>query len=278
LQEEVRIRSTARFAKRELIEEQTRRKLELIGIRVPAPKPKVKDEFERKDSSGWSFKDLMCTLLETLFQLTRKDLSTLSGLDWLNDEVINFYLQLVCQRSTEVKGLPKAYAFNTFFYANISSKGYASVKRWTRKVDIFAHDVLLVPVHLSVHWCMAVVDLAEKRIDYYDSLLGRNKKCLEDLKLVSLRCFVCYFCIAPSCRKYLYDECKDKKKEVFDFDGWEFNLRADIPRQMNGSDCGVFACKFAEFASRRAPIVFTQEHMPYYRQRMLYELITKKLL
>ncbi|KIH51212.1 hypothetical protein ANCDUO_18704 [Ancylostoma duodenale] len=89
-------------------------------------------------------------------KLTRKDLSTLSGLDWLNDEVINFYLQLVCQRSTEAKDLPKAYAFNTFFYANISTKGYASVKRWTRKVDIFAHDVLLVPVHLSVHWCMAV--------------------------------------------------------------------------------------------------------------------------
>lgn len=269
LQEEVRIRSTARFAKRELIEEQTRRKLELIGIRVPAPKPKVKDEFEPLPDEALELCDRVWNkrlppseeFSEGFgIKLTRKDLSTLSGLDWLNDEVINFYLQLVCQRSTEVKGLPKAYAFNTFFYANISSKGYASVKRWTRKVDIFAHDVLLVPVHLSVHWCMAVVDLAEKRIDYYDSLLGRNKKCLEDLK------------------KYLYDECKDKKKEVFDFDGWEFNLRADIPRQMNGSDCGVFACKFAEFASRRAPIVFTQEHMPYYRQRMLYELITKKLL
>ncbi|KJH52850.1 hypothetical protein DICVIV_00895 [Dictyocaulus viviparus] len=47
---------------------------------------------------------------------------------------------------------------------------------------------------------------------------------------------------------------------------------------MNGSDCGVFACKFAEFASRRAPIVFTQQHMPYYRQRMVYELVEQKLL
>ncbi|KAE9416892.1 hypothetical protein Angca_009064, partial [Angiostrongylus cantonensis] len=192
--------------------------------------------------------------------LTRKDLSTLSGLDWLNDEVINFYLQLVCQRSMDAKNLPKVYAFNTFFYASISTKGYASVKRWTRKVDIFAYDILLVPIHLSVHWCVAVIDLAERRIDYYDSLLGRNQKCLDLLK------------------NYLIEECKDKKNQIFDFKGWQFNLRTDIPRQMNGSDCGVFLCKFAEFASRRAPIVFTQQHMPYYRRRMLYELVKKKLL
>nr|CDJ87010.1 U box and Pre-mRNA-splicing factor 19 and WD40 repeat and Peptidase C48 domain containing protein [Haemonchus contortus] len=269
LQEEVRIRGLARIATREQIEEQARRRLELIGIRPPAPKPKLKDEFPQLSDEALS----LCHLVwdkrlpqsEEFSQgfgikLTRKDLSTLSGLDWLNDEVINFYLQLVCQRSTETKGLPKVYAFNTFFYANISSKGYASVKRWTRKVDIFAHDLLLVPVHLNVHWCMAVIDLADKRIDYYDSLLGKNQKCLEHLK------------------NYLVEECSDKKKQNFDLDGWKFILRTDIPRQMNGSDCGVFACKFAEFASRRAPIVFTQEHMPYYRQRMLYELVMKKLL
>ena len=28
---------------------------------------------------------------------------------------------------------------------------------------------------------------------------------------------------------------------------------------MNGSDCGMFACKFAEYLSRRARISFTQE-------------------
>ena len=32
----------------------------------------------------------------------------------------------------------------------------------------------------------------------------------------------------------------------------------DIPLQMNGSDCGVFATHFADFASRRADILFNQ--------------------
>ena len=32
----------------------------------------------------------------------------------------------------------------------------------------------------------------------------------------------------------------------------------DIPQQMNGSDCGMFACKFAEYITREAEINFTQ--------------------
>ena len=32
----------------------------------------------------------------------------------------------------------------------------------------------------------------------------------------------------------------------------------DIPQQMNGSDCGVFSCKYAEYLSRDAPFTFSQ--------------------
>ena len=32
----------------------------------------------------------------------------------------------------------------------------------------------------------------------------------------------------------------------------------DIPHQMNGSDCGMFACKFAEYVARNARITFSQ--------------------
>ncbi|KAJ1346950.1 hypothetical protein KIN20_001885 [Parelaphostrongylus tenuis] len=267
LQEEVRIRNLARHGRREDIQEQTRRRLELVGIRPPAPKPRIKDEFPPLSDEAlalcrriWDRRLAESEELSVGFdiKLTRKDLLTLSDLDWLNDEVINFYLQLICQRSSEAKNLPKVYAFNTFFYTCMSTKGYASVRRWTRKIDIFAYDIILVPVHRNIHWCLAVIDFLEKRIDYYDSLLGRNQECLDILK------------------NYLNEEYKDKKKQIFDFKRWNFNLRTDIPRQMNGSDCGVYLCKFAEFVSRRAPIVFTQEHMPYYRQRMVYELVRKK--
>ena len=40
----------------------------------------------------------------------------------------------------------KVYAFNTFFYPKLTDTGYDSVKRWTKQVDIFAHDLVIVPV------------------------------------------------------------------------------------------------------------------------------------
>uniref|UniRef100_A0A0K0D8A9 ULP_PROTEASE domain-containing protein n=1 Tax=Angiostrongylus cantonensis TaxID=6313 RepID=A0A0K0D8A9_ANGCA len=139
--------------------------------------------------------------------LTRADFSTLSDGEWVNDQIINFYLQLICQRSADLKVLPKVFALSTFFYLNVSTKCSDSIKRWTRNIDIFAYDLLLVPIHLEIHWCLAIVDLAQKQIDSYNSLLGGNAKCLDYLK------------------NYLVEECEDKKKETFGFGGWNFCWR-----------------------------------------------------
>jgi sentrin-specific protease 1 len=51
---------------------------------------------------------------------------------------------------------PKVHAFNTFFYPKLMKTGHASVRRWTKKVDLFAMDIVLIPVHLGMHWCLAV--------------------------------------------------------------------------------------------------------------------------
>ena len=47
---------------------------------------------------------------------------------------------------------------------------------------------------------------------------------------------------------------------------------------MNGSDCGMFTCKFAEYISRRARLTFSQADMPYFRQRMVHEIVKDTLL
>ncbi|XP_037226675.1 sentrin-specific protease 1 isoform X3 [Falco rusticolus] len=88
--------------------------------------------------------------------ITRKDIQTLNNLNWLNDEIINFYMNLLMERSKE-KGLPAVHAFNTFFFTKLKMAGYQAVKRWTKKVDIFSVDLLLVPIHLGVHWCLATL-------------------------------------------------------------------------------------------------------------------------
>ena len=94
--------------------------------------------------------------------ISRKDIDTLQGLNWLNDNVINFYLSMIVKRSKENDSWPNVYATNTFFYPKIMQQGHSAVKRWTRKVDIFDHGLMLVPVHLGMHWCLATVDFEKK--------------------------------------------------------------------------------------------------------------------
>lgn len=192
-------------------------------------------------------------------RITGHDLRTLNGKEWLNDEVINFYVNLIQERSKDSK-LPSVYAFSTFFYPKLMSSGHSALRRWTKKIDIFAHDLIIVPVHLGFHWCMATIDFRDKCVRYYDSMLGYNMKCLD--KLV----------------EYLIAEHKDKKKAEYDAANWRKLVLKDIPKQLNGSDCGVFACTFAEFVSRNAKILFTQEHMPYIRRKMCCEIMGGRLI
>uniref|UniRef100_A0AC34R3D4 Ubiquitin-like protease family profile domain-containing protein n=1 Tax=Panagrolaimus sp. JU765 TaxID=591449 RepID=A0AC34R3D4_9BILA len=263
-----------------------------------------------------------------IVKIHRKDLLTLSGLDWLNDEIINFYLDLVCKRSKSDPDLPKVYAFQTFFYTTLCQRGYGDVKRWTKKVDVFSYDIWLVPVHLQVHWCMAVVDLQNKTIEYYDSMLGKNSvyafqtffyttlcqrgyggvkrwtKKVDvfsyDIWLVPVHLQV-HWCMAvvdlqnktieyydsmlgknsvvfELLTEYLSSESMDKRKQPLNTNDWKLIRKCDIPTQQNGSDCGMFSCKFGEYASRRAEIDFSQKNMPYFRQRMVYEICQQQLM
>lgn len=191
--------------------------------------------------------------------ITTEDIRTLAGLTWLNDNVINFYMNMIAERGKS-KDFPKAYAFNTFFYPKLIKEGPSSLRRWTRRVDLFAHDIVAIPIHLQVHWCMAIVDFRNKSIRYYDSMGGANNKCLEALA------------------HYLKCEHKDKKGSDFDMSGWQKECVDDIPQQMNGSDCGVFSCTFAEFLTRDAKLTFRQEDMPYLRRKMVYEIKTGQLM
>ena len=65
-----------------------------------------------------------------------------------------------------------------------SAEGYCftNVRRWTRKFDLLAFDKVLVPIHLGVHWVLAVINLRDKRFEYYDSMLG------DGLSLPAPRC------------------------------------------------------------------------------------------
>lgn len=197
---------------------------------------------------------------------------------WLNDKIINAYLELICARSGV--GLPRVHAMNTHFLTALSRNGeynHNNVHDWTDAIDIFAFDLVLVPVHLHNHWCMSIIYMKEKTVKYYDSMGGSGDGVLTNLL------------------NYLKDEHRCKFGIELDSD-WNMLCvdASTIPQQDNEHDCGVFACMYAEFVTRNYKpnhrgirtrnqtlnrSSFSQNDMEYFRKKMAYELcVSQKLL
>jgi Ulp1 family protease len=84
------------------------------------------------------------------------DLERLDDGEFLNDNLIEFYLKFLVERERGEHNLKddQVYFFSTHFYSALTAtapgkKGlnYEAVKRWTGKDDIFSHDFLVVPVN-----------------------------------------------------------------------------------------------------------------------------------
>ena len=194
-------------------------------------------------------------------QVTRADLQTLEDGRWLNDEVINFYLNLVVERNQR-QGYPALHLFSTFFYQKLKQGGYSSVKRWTRGVNIFEKEVILLPIHQKVHWSLVVIDMRKQNIVYLDSM-GQTGRAICDTIF-----------------EYLKQESKSRRNIELDPLQWKrYSMTPqEIPQQLNGSDCGVFACKYADYIARDQPVTFTQQDMPLFRKRMVWEILHSHLL
>ena len=113
-------------------------------------------------------------------QVSDRDLWRLKPGQWLNDEIINFYGQLIMERSIQAVQAKEndrgkildAYYMSSFFWTKLQS-GYEKgrLAKWTKKVDIFSKDIVLLPVnHGNSHWTSAAINFKQKRFESYDSM------------------------------------------------------------------------------------------------------------
>ncbi|KFO83687.1 Sentrin-specific protease 5, partial [Buceros rhinoceros silvestris] len=186
--------------------------------------------------------------------LDMDDLATLEGQNWLNDQIINMYGELVMDAVPE-----KVHFFNSFFHRQLVTKGYNGVKRWTKKVDLFKKTLLLIPIHLEVHWSLITVNIPNRVISFYDSQGIHFKFCVENI------------------RKYLLTEAKEKNRPEF-LQGWQTAVTKCIPQQKNDSDCGVFVLQYCKCLALDQPFQFSQEDMPRVRKRIYKELCERQLI
>ncbi|KAF8084590.1 hypothetical protein N665_0711s0019 [Sinapis alba] len=213
--------------------------------------------------SGRNRRKVLVSHESSNIDITGEILQCLTPSAWLNDEVINVYLELLKERETrEPKNYLKCHFFNTFFYKKLlSDSGYnfKAVRRWTtqRKLGyaLIDCDMIFVPIHRGVHWTLAVINNRDRKLLYLDSLNGVDSKILNALA------------------KYLGDEAKEKSGKDIDVSSWEMEFVEGIPQQQNGYDCGMFMLKYIDFFSRGLGLCFSQEHMPYFRLRTAKEIL-----
>ncbi|KAJ3776202.1 hypothetical protein FB446DRAFT_785361 [Lentinula raphanica] len=119
-----------------------------------------------------------------LINISFYDFSSLGVGRWLNDEIINYFVNKWCIQSKKVLGFSTFFASRCLFEENTScleaKKWFTEddekrVLSWVRarqrflKLEVW--DAVFIPIHENAsHWYSAYIDFRLKRIEIYDSL------------------------------------------------------------------------------------------------------------
>jgi len=202
-----------------------------------------------------------------LIPVTRHNLLTLCDGQWLDDEIINHFLELTVMKLRAV-GVCDVHIFSTLFYAKLTHReyNYSGVQRWTPKHnspegDIFNKRMVIFPIHIhGDHWVLAVLYVSILTIHYYDSLSDS-----------------CDANVCNNLRQWVGDEMYDKRGVRLDTTSDCIRvIKAPGPRQTNGHDCGMFTVLTASRLAASSSLEDLQQvRIPGMRMLMACELATR---
>lgn len=190
------------------------------------------------------------------------DLKTLSRRQWLNDNVIDLYLNLVVERATAAQ-VSKSFPFSTHFFSKLETDGYKGVMRWAKRkgINVTELDYVFVPINYhGSHWCLAVINNKDKKFQHYDSMSSSGLRALKILKDYMVQ-------EASRVNGIGIEVCQKI------YDGYEFEMKCACPQQMNGYDCGVFTCKNVERLSLNKQLNYSQDDMVKLRNLMAFDIL-----
>lgn len=94
---------------------------------------------------------------------------------YLNDVIIDFYLKYLLTELLTDNERNRTHVFSTFFYKRLttmttnrrnndkdpkmsaSQKRHARVKNWTKSVNLFEKDFIIIPINEQSHWFLAII-------------------------------------------------------------------------------------------------------------------------
>ncbi len=199
-----------------------------------------------------------------------EDLFRLRGPEYLNDTLIDFYLQYLRNEAYPVRA-QKVHMFSSFFYRKLAQRRkreapraegvsfgqelHQRVSKWTQDVDIFTKDFLFIPINKSEHWILAVV--CHPRRAFWagagaeDGAAGEQEGRGGPCILIFDSLGGCHNHSAKLIGDYLTWEWRSKPRGAGEVTERVEKFKAPIlhpsvPIQTNTSDCGLFVLHYAE--------------------------------
>ncbi|XP_033172634.1 ubiquitin-like-specific protease 2 [Drosophila mauritiana] len=198
--------------------------------------------------------------------ITIKDYMCLKEGSFLNDIIIDFYLRWLKNNIVPEGQRDRTHIFSTFFHMRLTTetspnntkepvakRRHERVKKWTRTVNIFEKDFIIIPFNEKSHWILAIIcfpnlktsvvnhdvqtpgeDIPIKQplILIFDSLEGNSRD--RDIAIL---------------HDYLNFEYKAKypkeRARIFNGDNMP-GLIVEVPQQENLTDCGLYLLQYAE--------------------------------
>ncbi|KAF9608671.1 hypothetical protein IFM89_010455 [Coptis chinensis] len=170
--------------------------------------------------------------------------------------------------------------FNSFFFRKLAdldkdpssaSEGRAAflrVRKWTRKVNLFEKDYVVIPVNFNLHWSLIVICHPGEVATSKDNEVHESRKVPCILHMDSIK--GSHKGLKNLVQSYLWEEWKERQPESSEEVSSNFlNLRfvplevlvylrniCTLPQQENSFDCGLFLLHYVELFLEEAPVNF----------------------
>ncbi|CAB3375643.1 Hypothetical predicted protein [Cloeon dipterum] len=186
------------------------------------------------------------------FPFSQMDIESLAPQAWLNDSIINFYLQYLVDHAADVTR-KQVYLFSTYFYPRLTSDIKKSIENkcgcvrpWKSEDIIFNFKYAVIPINENDHWFLSIVILpsfktkatkASRRCRVY--VLNSMLEDEDDEKEFDN--------VGRAVNIYLAHEYKRVYSATFPnrLDDYKVIVPC-APQQGNGSDCGLFLLEYFE--------------------------------
>ncbi|XP_024083624.1 uncharacterized protein LOC106662776 isoform X2 [Cimex lectularius] len=109
--------------------------------------------------------------------INTEDYACLGEDQFLNDVIIDFYLKWLFLTKLSPEDQKRTHIFSSFFYKRLTTKAspggfnkyqddpklspaekrHARVKGWTKSVDLFSKDFIIIPINENCHWFLGII-------------------------------------------------------------------------------------------------------------------------